>query len=50
MRDIEDCWQRCCVRLRAELGEDIFTSWFGGLKLEAIVGGRAQFSISDAIL
>jgi len=50
MRPIDESWKRCGQRLRAELGEDIFTSWFGGLELESIAGGRAQFSISTRFL
>jgi chromosomal replication initiator protein len=50
MRDIEDCWKRCGDRLRAELGEDVFSSWFGSLKLEAVAAGRAQFSVSTRFL
>jgi chromosomal replication initiator protein len=50
MRPIDEAWKRCGQRLRAELGEDIFTSWFGGLELESITGGRALFSISTRFL
>ena len=28
-RDTDESWRRCCRRLRAELGENVFTSWFG---------------------
>ena len=31
MTGLEEPWKRCAARLRAELGEDIFTSWFGRL-------------------
>src|ERR1700733_10075895 len=50
MRAIEESWKRCGLRLRAELGEDVFTSWFGSLTLESIVAGRAHFSISTRFL
>ena len=50
MRAIEDSWKRCGQRLRVELGEDVFTSWFGSLTLDAIVGGRALFSVSTRFL
>jgi len=50
MRTIDDAWNRCCQRLRTELGEDVFSSWFGSLKLEEVVGGRAAFSISTRFL
>jgi chromosomal replication initiator protein len=32
------------------LGEDVFNSWFGGLRLESVSGGRAQFSVSTRFL
>jgi len=50
MRPIEESWNRCCQRLRAEVGEDVFTSWFGSLQLEEVVAGRAQFSVSTRFL
>jgi chromosomal replication initiator protein len=50
MRAIDESWKRCCQRLRAELGEDVFTSWFGSLTLESIVGCRALFSVSTRFL
>jgi chromosomal replication initiator protein len=43
-------WRRCCERLRAELGEDIFNSWFGRLELEAISGGQARLSVPTRFL
>lgn len=50
MRSMEESWKRCGQRLRVELGEDVFNSWFGSLQLEAIVAGRAQFSVSTRFL
>ncbi len=50
MRAIEDAWIRCCQRLRTELGENVFSSWFGSLKLESVVAGRAAFTISTRFL
>jgi chromosomal replication initiator protein len=50
MRAIEESWKRCCERLRAELGEDVFTSWFGSLQLESVDAGRALFSVSTRFL
>ena len=37
-------------RLRAELGEHVFSSWFGRLTLESIDSGRAQFSVPTRFL
>lgn len=50
MPSIEESWKRCCQRLRAELGEDVFSSWFGSLRLESIDAGRAVFTISTRFL
>lgn len=50
MRDLEESWRRCCKRLRTELGEDVFTSWFGRLTIESVEGGRAQFSVPTRFL
>ena len=43
-------WRRCCERLRAELGEDIFNSWFGRIELEAVSGGQARLSVPTRFL
>jgi len=50
MRDIEDSWRRCCKRLRAELGEDVFTSWFGRLAIDSVDNGRAHFFVPTRFL
>src|SRR5271157_1798659 len=42
--------RRCCERLRAELGEDIFNSWFGRIELEAVSGGQARLSVPTRFL
>ncbi|MCX8254459.1 Chromosomal replication initiator protein DnaA [Beijerinckiaceae bacterium RH AL1] len=46
----DDVWDRICRRLRAELGEDVFSSWFGRLELDAIVGDVAQLSVPTKFL
>ena len=43
-------WRRCCERLRAELGDDIFNSWFGRIELEAVAGGQARLSVPTRFL
>ncbi|RBP00793.1 chromosomal replication initiator protein [Roseiarcus fermentans] len=43
-------WLRCCERLRAELGDDIFNSWFGRIELEAVAGGHARLSVPTRFL
>ncbi len=50
MRAMEDMWIKCCHRLRSELGEEVFSSWFGSLKLESVAAGRATFTISTRFL
>ena len=50
LRDVDDSWRRCCRRLRAELGENVFTSWFGRLTLDSIEAGRAHFSVPTRFL
>ncbi|MGO4869935.1 MAG: chromosomal replication initiator protein DnaA [Roseiarcus sp.] len=50
LRDLEDRWRRCCKRLRAELGEDVFTSWFGRLAIDTVEGGRAHFFVPTRFL
>jgi chromosomal replication initiator protein len=43
-------WQRVSARLRAELGEDVYTSWFGRLVLERVVAGTASFTVPTKFL
>ncbi len=43
-------WRRCCERLRAELGEDIFNSWFGRIELESVGAGQARLSVPTRFL
>ena len=46
----DDVWDRICRRLRAELGEDVFKSWFGCLELDAIAGNIGQLSVPTKFL
>jgi len=43
-------WGRVRARLRAELGEDIFTSWFARLDLVSIADGVAHLSVPTRFL
>ncbi|HEY8382289.1 MAG TPA: chromosomal replication initiator protein DnaA [Microvirga sp.] len=45
-----DIWARVKRRLRAELGEDVFASWFGRLELEAVVDGCAHLTVPTRFL
>ncbi|WP_245296840.1 MULTISPECIES: chromosomal replication initiator protein DnaA [Rhodomicrobium] len=47
---IEGKWRRVQARLRAELGEDVFTSWFGRVELEACDDGLVQVSVPTKFL
>jgi chromosomal replication initiator protein len=43
-------WRRCCARLKAEVGDDVFNSWFGLLNLESVVSGQARLSVATRFL
>ena len=45
-----EAWTRVCKRLRVELGEDVFVSWFGRLELDRIIDGVAQLSVPTRFL
>ena len=44
-----EAWRRCCDRLRAEVGEAVFSSWFGSLTLEFDRIGAGATFCSDAL-
>ena len=43
-------WVRVKRRLRAELGEDIFASWFARLELDEVTGGTARLTVPTRFL
>ncbi|MBT9292804.1 chromosomal replication initiator protein DnaA [Prosthecodimorpha staleyi] len=43
-------WDRIKKRLRAELGEDVFNSWFARVDLESIADGAAHLSVPTRFL
>jgi chromosomal replication initiator protein len=47
---IEGKWRRIEARLRGELGEDVFTSWFGRMELDACEQGVVQVSVPTKFL
>ncbi len=49
-RKADEAWDKICRRLRAEVGEDVFTSWFGRLELDGIVEGVAHVSVPTKFL
>lgn len=44
------CWQRVQARLRAELGEDIYSSWFSSAMLESCENGHVVLSVATRFL
>ncbi len=45
-----EAWTRFCRRLRTELGEDVFSYWFGCLELDALSGQHAHLSVPTKFL
>ncbi|GJD50035.1 Chromosomal replication initiator protein DnaA [Methylobacterium crusticola] len=48
--EIAAAWQRVKRRLRAELGEDVFASWFARLELQEVAGGVARLTVPTRFL
>ncbi|WP_232630104.1 chromosomal replication initiator protein DnaA [Methylobacterium sp. Leaf118] len=48
--DVPAAWARVKRRLRAELGEDVFASWFARLELEEVAGGVARLTVPTRFL
>ncbi len=49
-RDAGAMWDRVRRRLRAELGEDVFNSWFARVDLESLGGGVVRLSVPTVFL
>ena len=47
---MSEAWSRTCRRLRAELGDEIFSSWFGRLELDRVYGDVAHLSVPTKFL
>ena len=45
-----EVWSRVKRRLRAELGEDVFASWFARLELDVVTGGCARLTVPTRFL
>ena len=45
-----EAWQRVRVRLRSELGEDVFNSWFSRVDLEDLTAGVVRLSAPTRFL
>ena len=48
--EIQQAWVHCCQRLRSELGEDIFTSWFGRMELDIVKDATAYITVPTLFL
>jgi chromosomal replication initiator protein len=46
----EQAWDRVARRLRAELGEDVFSSWFGRLAFSEMSDGVAHLTVPTRFL
>jgi chromosomal replication initiator protein len=46
----QDRWQRIRERLRFELGEDVFSSWFDSMELESVDKGVVRLSVATLFL
>jgi chromosomal replication initiator protein len=49
-KEAADIWDRVRRRLRAELGEDIFSSWFARVDLEGSTAGVVRLSVPTVFL
>ncbi|MGH6906917.1 MAG: DnaA ATPase domain-containing protein, partial [Aestuariivirga sp.] len=48
--DLKQKWERVAQRLRAELGEDLYSSWFARMELEECRQGRLAVSVPTRFL
>lgn len=49
-QDFQEIWQKILARLRTELGEDVFSSWFLRVELESLSGGVVTLSAATRFL
>ena len=50
LTDVKTRWDRVAQRLRVELGEDLYTSWFARMELEGFESGRLIVSVPTRFL
>ena len=43
-------WERVCAKLKAKLGDDVFASWFGRARLDAVSKGHVALSVPTNFL
>jgi chromosomal replication initiator protein len=46
----QERWQRVKDQLRKQLGEDVFSSWFGRMELDAVESGAVRLSVPTRFL
>ena len=46
----QERWRRVKDQLRSELGDDVFTSWFGRMELDAVDKGVVRLSVPTRFL
>ena len=46
----QERWRRVKERLRSELGDDVFTSWFGRVEPETAADGVLRLSVPTRFL
>lgn len=45
-----DAWSRIKIRLRGELGEDVYASWFRGVEVEQVDDGVIHLTVATRFL
>ena len=45
-----EAWTRVKSRLRGELGEDVYASWFRGVEVDDIAGGVIHLTVATRFL
>ena len=48
--ELKQSWSRIAQRLKAELGDDLYTSWFARMEPEACADGRLAVSVPTRFL
>jgi chromosomal replication initiator protein len=48
--NLKEHWQRIAQRLKAELGDDLYTSWFGRMDAEELSAGQLTVSVPTRFL
>src|SRR5712672_944687 len=46
----DECWTRVKGRLRAEVGEAVYSSWFARMELESVEANTARISVPTLFL